>query len=168
MVTGKSCGIRLRHALGCAGELWRMSLVNKIVAQAVSRSLDLPRSQVRGAIRLLQSLPRLPSPERLALVVQRDYGLDDDDVGEMFGRSGQWSAWVRSQAAELRASEPIDERLEWLEEGLQPDHPTPREIQARALAIRLSRRPERVVAFPMGATAFTWSRSLNAFLPVCA
>ena len=167
MVSGKKCGVRLVHALGHAADLHRMCVVNQIGPKSAARSLGLPPAQVKGAVRLLKSLPQLPSPERLALVVQRDYGLDDDDVGEMFGRSGRWSALVRSRAVELRDREPIAERLEWLEDGLQPDHPSPLEIRARALAVRLARPPARQPEVLMGVTGFQWSDDLNEFFPVC-
>jgi len=127
-VVGNGCGIRLRHSLAFGPVLWRRCRINQESADRVARDLGLDVGQVRGSVRLLKTTDILPSPERLALVVMRDPGLDDSDIAEMFGRSKRWALLVRAQADEIRQEEPLPEKVEWIDDGMQPDYPTPGEI----------------------------------------
>lgn len=136
MVTGGDCGIRLRHALAFASDIQRRVNVNRESARGVAASLSLCPSQTEGAARLLRSVPKVPSPERLALVAMRDHGLDNADIAEMFGRSERWAMLVRMHADELRKGEPINPDLEYLDDGLRPGDPTPWEILEMAEALR--------------------------------
>ena len=148
--SGDGCGIRLRHSLAHAADLWRMCIFNRQPAKDAAKKLGVPKSQTEGSVRLLRSLPRLPSPERLALVAMKDPGLTDADIGEMWGRSTRWARLVREQADEIRAAEPIPENLEWLDDGLQPGYPSPAEIKQRCDALRESwdeSRYTRPIAF---------------------
>lgn len=138
---GSSVG--LRHALAFASELHRRVVINKEHPKRVARSLELDHKQVVGVARLLRAVPTL-SPERAALIVMRDPGLDDSDIAEIFGRSRQWARVVRERGPEIRVAEPVPERLEWFEGGPQKDDPTPEEISARAAELR--RTPNRVRA----------------------
>lgn len=122
----------LRHALAFASDLHRRCLVNKEPAVQAAKKLGLDAQQTRGVVRLLASIRYVPTFERLALIAQRDYGLDDDDIGEIFGRTPEWSADVRRRAKAIRRAEPIAERLEWIDPDLQPGIPTPAEIAERA------------------------------------
>jgi hypothetical protein len=135
---GADCGIRLKHALAFADDLRRRVMVNKESAKAVAKSLGVPQHQTQGAVRLLRSLRYRPSPERLALVVMRDYGLDNRDIAEIFGRSVRWATLVRINADEIRKAEPIRYELEFLDDGLRPGDPPPDELLDRAEAIRVS------------------------------
>lgn len=137
---GDDCGIVLRHSLAFADELRRRVLVNGESAKGVAADLGLDPEQAQGAARLLRSLPYSPSPERLALVVMRDPGLDNADIAEIFGRSKRWAVWVRGNADELRAVEPIPMSLEYLDDGLQASDPTPAEILESAEKLRESGR----------------------------
>lgn len=128
MAGSKSSG--LRHSLGFAPELWRMCIVNKTPFQRAAKSLRLEPEQVKGSLRLLRSCESLPSPERLAVTVMLDPGLDDQDIAEIFGRSVRWASVVRAQREEIRQEEFIDHRLEFLEDGLQPGMPTPQAIRS--------------------------------------
>lgn len=138
MVSGSDGEIRLRHSLAYAADLTRRVLVNKESVDRVAMSMGLEKSQARGAVRLLKSLPYTPSPERLALVVMRDYGLDNADIAEIFGRSPRWAYLVRDQAEEIREAEPIAYELEFLDDGLQPTDPAPMEVLSQAEALRES------------------------------
>jgi hypothetical protein len=156
--------------LAYAADLWRMCIVNRIPAKLAAKTLRLDKEQTEGSVRLLRSCRRLPSPERLALVVMNDPGLDDADVAEMFGRSKRWATTVRSQADAIRYEEFIDARFEWLEENLQADHPKPDEILRRAMAIRMHWEDHR---FRFGkvhaeATNYSWMGTHFAILPVSA
>lgn len=131
---GSSAG--LRHALGYADEIARRCAGKKESAKDVARSLGLDAEQTQGVARLMRARPHL-SPERLALVAMRDWGLDDADIAEIFGRSDRWAAVVRAQADEIRAEEPIPEHLEYLDSGLQPGDPSPVEISERAKGLRV-------------------------------
>jgi hypothetical protein len=128
--------VELRHALAHAPELKRRCLVNGQPAAHVARLLGLRAQQTQGAVRLLKRLNYMPSPERLALVVMRDWGLDDADIAEIFSRSKRWAKAVRDNADEIKANEPIPERLEFLECGLQRDDVPPEELYKRAAELR--------------------------------
>ena len=119
----------LRHSLALAAELRRRCLTNKERVKRVAESLDLDTPQVLGALRILR-LGEF-SPERLALVAMRDYGLDDADIAEMWGRSERWARLVRENAEEIRAAEPIPEELEYLDAGLYPGDPSPEDVATR-------------------------------------
>lgn len=136
MVTGGGSGVVLRHALAYAPDLWRMCVVNKIPAITAAKKLQLEIEQTRGAVRLLRGVGRVPSPERLALVVGRDWGLEPQDIAEIFGRSVRWARVVREQADEIRAEDPIPEDLEYLDCGLQPDDVSPEELYRRVEDLR--------------------------------
>jgi hypothetical protein len=127
-VAGEGYGIRLKHSLAFGPVLWRRCRINQESADRVARDLDLDVGQVRGSVRLLKTISRLPSPERLALVVMRDPGLNDEDIAEMFNRSKRWASVVRDQAEEIRLEERIPEHAEWIDDGMQPEYPTPDEI----------------------------------------
>jgi hypothetical protein len=135
---GSDCGIRLRHCLASAEEIQRRVIVNGELTEKVAKSLQVPLEQVRGAVRLLKRLPFRPSPERLALVVMRDYGLDNRDIAEIFGRSVRWATLVRINAEEIREAEPIAYELEFLDDGLRPTDPPPDEVLEQATALRES------------------------------
>lgn len=138
-VSGGDCGIRLRHSLAFAPDLWRRIVVNKEATEKVARTMGFPREQIRGAARLLRSLPCVPSPERVALVVMRDHGLDNDDIAEIFDRSPRWAATVRERADELREAEPIRWDLEYLDDGVQPGDPDLAEVYRLASELRSKR-----------------------------
>lgn len=78
----------------------------------------------------------MPTSERLALIAQKDPGLDDNDIGQMFGRTQEWSAAVRRNADAIRAAEYIPAWREWIDPGLQPRDPSPEEIAERARKVR--------------------------------
>lgn len=145
---------QLRHALAFASDLHRRCLVNKETSVQAARKLRLDPQQVKGVVRLLASIKYVPTFERLALVAQRDYGLDDEDIGEIFGRTPEWSADVRLRAKAIRRAEPIDSRYEWLEPDLQPGIPTPDEIAERVAAVR-----KDVPSEPVGIKQFAWSHN---------
>jgi hypothetical protein len=66
----------------------------------------------------------------------RDWGLEDADIAEIFSRSKRWAKAVRDNADEIKANEPIPERLEFLECGLQPGDVSPEELYKRAAELR--------------------------------
>lgn len=140
VIVGNECGIGLKHALACAPVLWRRCKINRELTKKVALDLGLDPTQTKGAVRLLRSTVNLPSPERLALVVMRDPGLEDADIAEMFGRSERWVRAVKSRMADLREAEPLDESLEYLDAGLQPGDPTPEEIQDRVIELHATGR----------------------------
>ena len=157
---GSDGEIRLRHSLAFADELHRRVIINRESATVVAENLGLDIQQTKGAVRLLRSLPVRPSPERLALVVMRDYGFDNRDIAEIFGRSPRWAYLVREREAELREAEPIREELEYLDDGLQQGDPTPMEILEQAEALR--------VAGTYRSRLPSHRRELNAFFQDCA
>lgn len=124
----------LRHALAFAGDIYRRCVRNKEPAWKVAKSLQLDDEQVQAAASLLRKCNRVPSDERLALVVMKDRGLDDDDVAEMFSRSRRWAEVVRQQADAIKAEEQIDDTFyPWVFD----DDPPPEEILEMAKQFRV-------------------------------
>lgn len=155
----------LRHSLALAAELRRRCLTNKERVKRVAESLDLDTPQVLGALRILR-LGEF-SPERLALVAMRDYGLDDADIAEMWGRSERWARLVRENAEEIRAAEPIPEELEYLDAGLCPGDPTPAEIAERAAELRAKAEVKGMsVVSRAGIRAYQWNGSNASFIQI--
>lgn len=170
------CGIVLRHSLAHANDLWRMCVVNRMTIARAAKSMDLPTPQCEGVVRLLKQFGGVPSIERLASIAMRDWGLDDSDIAEIFGRSQRWARDVRARIRELREFEPIPERYEFLDEGLQPEDPCPEEIYRRAAEIRAARThnykdfdspvKERTARPQLGMRCYLWDGRNASYLPV--
>lgn len=164
---GQGCVDGLRHALAFAAELRQRVIVNNESMKRVARSLGLDYPQVKGVVRLLRRTSPSISDERLALVLMKDPGMEDADVAEIFGRPIRWAQLVRLRAQELREAEPIEESLEWIDDGLQPGYPTPDEIARRAMEVRamnpLGGRDTK--NRPYGIRQYHWSQD-GAFIPV--
>lgn len=128
-----------RHALGFAAEIKRRCVINKETCVRVANDLQLEASTVVGVARILTHGDY--SPERLACVAMLDWGFDDTDIAEIFGRSKRWAAVVRSQMNEIRAEEPMPSELEYLDGGLRPEDPSPEEIARRCKAVRANGIP---------------------------
>jgi hypothetical protein len=144
---GGVSGGRLRHALAFAKEIRADCVLRSRSVKTVARELRLDPGQCVGVMRIVRRHWPL-SPERLALVAMKDWGLDDNDIGEIFSRSPRWAAVVRSQADEIRAEEFIEPRLEFLDSGLRPGDPSPDEILKRAAELRAaSHTPWRVPVY---------------------
>jgi hypothetical protein len=157
---GVYCG-RLRHALAFAKELWTECVVRDRTVRKVAQELGLDQEQCVGVWRIVRKHWPV-SPERLAVIAMKDWGLDDNDIGEIFSRSQRWAAVVRSQADEIRAEEYIEPELEYLDAGLQPGDPSPDEIRQRAAELRAaSGHPQSVRWRPQ---VFSWTNK-HAFLP---
>ena len=164
-VAGDGCGMRLKHSLAFGPVLWRRCRINREPAERVARDLGLDPNQVRGSVRLLKTISRLPSPERLALVAMRDPGLDDADIAEMFSRSERWALLVRAQADEIRLEEPLPEKAEFIDDGMQPEYPTPGEILDRVSDLHASGK-FRGTGTPWSVPNIQWKN--NAFVCVSA
>lgn len=107
-------GKGLRHSLAFVHTLHRRCVINQEPVSKVSSQLALDYDQSKGVVRLLKAISFIPSFERLAVIAQRDPGFDDDDIGEMFGTTAEWSAAVRERADTLRAREHIPSQYEVL------------------------------------------------------
>jgi hypothetical protein len=158
---GNVSGVRLRHSLAHAADLHRRCVVNGETIKPVAKSLGLDPEQAVGAVRLLKAHWPV-SPERLALIAMRDWGLEDADIGEMWGRSERWAQLVRENADEIRDAEPVPWQLEYLDAGLQPGDPDPSELWARAKEVRESGRFRGANDSPRGAAwsppCVSWTR----------
>lgn len=155
----------LRHSLALADELRRRCLINKERVKKVAADLDVDAQQALGALRILR-LGNF-SPERLALVAMNDYGLEDADIAEMWGRSVRWATVVRDNANEIRAEEPIPGELEYLDAGLCPGDPTPFEIQQRAAELRAKAEMRCFRAeFRPGIRAYSWNGNNASFVSI--
>jgi hypothetical protein len=164
LVSGNDCGLGSVHPLAFAGQLWHRVIVNQEQTTRVARQLGLDPEVCRGVVRLLKACGHFPSSERLAVICQLDQGLDDTDVGEVFGKSAEWSADVRRRAAAIREAEPIEAKLEWYDEGLKPFDPTPAEILQRALEVRSNRGMDRKPT--PGIKAFAWRPRGASFVQI--
>jgi len=164
LVSGNDCGLGSVHPLAFAGQLWHRVIVNQEQTTRVARQLGLDPEVCRGVVRLLKACGKFPSCERLAVICQLDQGLDDTDVGEVFGRTAEWSADVRRRTAAIREAEPIEARLEWYDEGLKPFDPTPAEILQRALEVRSNRGMDRKPT--PGIKAFAWRPRGASFIQI--
>jgi hypothetical protein len=156
-------GKGLRHSLAFARTLHRRCVINKESTNTVASQLSLDPLQVRGVVRLLMAIDYIPSPERLALIAQRDPGWDDEDVAEAFGRSAEWSAEVRENSIAIRLKEPLPLQLEQLTD--LDIGPSPAEIAHHTSMIRARTEdkgrgvdPNRVG----GIRSYRWSN--NAFV----
>jgi len=163
MAGGLGCVDGLRHALGMAKELHRRCVTNRETPSRVAEKIGLEPAQVVGVVRILRACESIPSDERLAVVAMLDPGLDDEDIGEIFGRSTRWASVVRSQADEIRQEEYIPSQLEWLDDGLQPDYPSPAEIASAVLDLHASGRFAGIRMPRVEVAALSWSR--HAFVP---
>lgn len=168
---GSDCGIVLRHSLAHAGDLWRRCLINKQSPAAVARALNFSQRQVAGCVRMLRSVGYVPSQERCALMVMNDWGMDDEDIAEIFGQTKGWSAKVRRNAAKLRAAEPVPRHLEFVDEGLRPHDPSPEELYRRAAEIRAARETQRDLLRSYAPTQggmrhFAWNARHASFVSV--
>jgi hypothetical protein len=158
---GGVSGGRLRHALAFAKEIHAECVIQHRTVRRLAKRLRLDPEQCVGVLRIVRKHWPV-SPERLAVIAMKDWGLDDNDIGEMFSRSPRWAAVVRSQADEIRAEEFIEPRLEYLDAGLQPGDPSPDEIRQRAAELRAaSGHPQCVRWRPQ---VFSWTTK-HAFLP---
>lgn len=165
--SGDGCGIRLRHALAFAADIYRSVFTNRQTIAATARRLGLDVMQTEGVFRILRFYEGVPSPERLALVAMRDWGYDDADIAEIFGRSERWAALVRSRADEIRSEEFFPESLEYLDVGLCPGDPSPEELASRVAELRgrgviTGRSPTR----RPGIRSYLWNGSAHAFVPI--
>lgn len=131
--------------------------MNRETPSRVAEQIGLEISQVVGVVRILRSCESIPSDERLAVVAMLDPGLEDEDIAEIFGRSPRWASVVRSQADEIRQEEYIPSQLEWLDDGLQPDYPSPAEIASAVLDLHASGRFAGVRMPRVEVTALSWS-----------
>jgi hypothetical protein len=175
MGSGKDCGIVLRHALAHGADLWRMAVVNKMSGPAVAKELGLPKIQCIGVIRLLREVGHVPSPARMAVCAMNDFGWDDEDIAEVFSMPVLWAKWVRANREQLRRREPIPLRLEYVDQGLRPQDPDPKELYRRAAEIRARRQPgwtmlnigrDRVSPAAGGMRHFAWNGRHASFLSV--
>jgi len=164
LVSGSDCGLSLTHPLAFAGQLWHRVIVNQESVPRVAKDLGLGTEVCRGVLRILRACGKVPSRERLAVICQLDPGYDDSDVGEVFGESAEWSASVRLHTAAIRKAEPIEDRLEWYDEGLKPFDPSPAEILQRALEERSNRGMERKPT--PGIKAFAWRPRAASFIQI--
>lgn len=161
--SGSVCGVQLHHPLAYAGQLWHRVVINKERVVRVARDLGFDPNVCRGLCRLLQKAGRVPSKERLAVIAQLDPGYDDDDVGEIFGESAEWSASVRRHAAMIREAEPIPALAEWYDSDLRPDDPTPEEIYVRAREVRTVKGRDTHGVSP-GIRCYSWRLHASSFV----
>lgn len=135
-------GVGLRHALAFAGTLRRRCAINSESILDVCRELDICWEQAVGVVRMVRHLRCVPSMRRLVAAAMRDWGLDDDDLAEMFGLTPEAVSAVRENVAAIRAAEPVPDEIEMQCAWMLPDDPPPEVIAQRAREIREA-RPEQ-------------------------
>lgn len=165
-------GPGLRHALAFASELKRRCWTNNEVLLHVCRDLDICWEQAKGVMQMIARRVRanqraVPSRQRLIAAAMRDWGLDDEDIAEMFSCPISEVCWVREFIDEIRRAEPIPDEVEMQCAWMLPDDPPPDVLAHRARDIRAARPEEtppkmRRVAIRQ----FVWHGGQHAFLPV--
>ena len=159
----------LRHALALAPEVQREILVNRMAVLRFAAKYGLERDQVQFAVNLLRWAAKAEatlSPERLALIVMQDADLNDEDVGEIFGRSTRWATLVREQAEEIKAEQPIPPELDHSDAFFWPrsvGH-AEREAETRARLAASGNRERPQSPRPVLIRNYTWCD--HAFVPL--
>jgi len=162
-VSGKVFGGALQHPLAYAGTLWHRVVINQETVDRVANDLGFDWQPCLGIVRILRACNRVPTDERLAVILQLDPGFEDADVAEVFDRSVEWARAVRRDADAIRMAEPFDLELEWYDPGFQKNDPDPEEIYRRALLERTVSGTTRRVA--SGVRKFAWRfRGLSSIL----
>lgn len=158
----QDCGVRLRHALAFARDVWRRAILNKESCLRIANSLELDEEQVKAAAALLRRANRIPSRERLALVAMRDPGLNDEDIAEMFEMPEEWASKVRKNSDRIMAAEPINDSFyPWLYDNELSSE------QILAIA-QANRRDHFSSTFHRHGNIrqFSWSNRATAFKPM--
>lgn len=128
-------GNGLRHALAYADDLHRWCVKGSMGTWDAAERLGLDYYQTVGVLSLTRY--RWPLPvERLATVLMLDWGMDDADVAEVFGRSERWASLVREQQDEIRALFPIPLAVEQRAAEIHSDDVPPDELWERAKSLR--------------------------------
>jgi hypothetical protein len=158
----------LRHAWAFATEIKRRVLVNRESLISVCRDLDVPWEQGRGVLRILRQLKCILSLHRRMACVMRDWGLDDDDIAEMFAVDVSAVRWVREFVDVVREREPIPSWMEAESAWLLPDDLPPDELYRRAAEVRALRTtvPKGRPRGGAGIRHYTWDGSQHAFIPI--
>jgi hypothetical protein len=135
---------------------------------SVCRDLDVSWEQGRGVYRIVRSLNGVPSLERRIACAMRDWGLDNDDLAEMFSVDVSAVRWVREFIDVIREREPIPDCMERESAWLLPDDPPPDELYRRAAEIRANRThvEGKSPRFASGIRHYTWDGSRHAFLSI--
>lgn len=155
----------VRHACGFADEIRRRCVEGSEPAVRIAEEFDLDQRQVCGVVKILKY--GRYSPERLACVVMRDWGMDDEDIAVIFKRSVKWARIVREQQDEIRQEEPMPAWMEYTDEGLQIDDPSPEEIARRAKEARgIGLVPSKCESYRAGIRSFSWRGDYATFFPV--
>lgn len=126
-----------RPALACAAEIHRRVLVNREPGRKVASSLGVEKKTLDGVLRILRAYHGVPSDERMAVAAMIVPDVTDADIAAWFGRSEEWAAACRRHARRLRSREQFPLHLEYLDDGYQPEDPSPAEILLQAQQIRM-------------------------------
>lgn len=138
MDSGSDCGFVLRHPLAFAGQFHRRCVVNGESVNRVADDLGFDWGVSAGVVRLIREVG-IPSLERRAVIVMMDWGMEDEDIAEIFSMSVEWARGVRERQEEIRRQEKIPRRLEYVDPGLQEYDPDPVELYRRAAEVRAQR-----------------------------
>lgn len=129
-------------ATGCyevvqfAGQIWQRVFFGGETSLRVAADLGINRTSVHRMYLICKTLKRCPSQRRLALCVMRHPDISDEEIADLFGRNLEWVAEVRRNAYAIEQAEKFPQHLEWLDDGVHPDDPTPDEIAAECALLR--------------------------------
>lgn len=162
-------GPGLRHALAFASELKRRCWINHEAIFHVCRELDICWEQGRGVVRMIDHLQGVPSRQRLIAAAMRDWGLDDEDIAEMFSCPVSEVMCVRESIDAVRRAERIPADIEMQCAWMLPDDPPPDVLAQRARDIRAA-RPDESVPKVRNASIRTygWHGGQRAIFPISA
>lgn len=167
----------LRHCVAGSGDLHRRCVIGDEAPTLWAKRNRYRWRQVSAVLRLVTNVG-VPSIERRAAILMRDWGLADEDISEMLAMPEPTVAWVRANVEEVRAREPIPLRLEMAVAEVEMDDPDPDELERRKAVVRDARGTTKTPARrgeigvydirTPGLRTFTWNGSSCAFIPTSA
>lgn len=132
--SGPVCATGYRTVFAHAAEIHRRLVINRESALKIGKSLRLPKTHVSALGRVLSEWGRVPPKSRLAVAAMLVPDATDEDIAWAFGMPVKWAKFCRSRCDSIRASWPVDERMERAVE-LEEDDPTPAQIAEMCAAM---------------------------------
>lgn len=163
----------LRHCVAGCTDLFARCVQGKESLESWSRRNNYDWTQAVAVWRMVSQV-KVPSIDRRAAILMRDWGLEDEDISEMLAMPEDRVAWVRANQDEVRAREVIPFNLEMAVAQIDPEDPPPEELYARARSLRESRSRNFNAAVgdfhkadvrTAGIRAYAWRQGTCAFIP---
>lgn len=124
------------HCLGFVREIHHRVVINGEGVQRVAYQCDQSETAFESIVRILEHCKGCPSDERLACIAMNDPTLNDEDIGDIFGRTTLWAGEVRDRRAAHESAEPIPESLCWFKGHITTSDLMPEEIRHRCAKVQ--------------------------------